>query len=47
MKIWLWNTLLFIRLVQTTKKKKKKKINEIILKILSRATGGSTTSCYN
>ena len=43
MKIWLWNTLLFIRYVQTTKKK----FNEIILKILSRATGGSATSCYN
>ena len=25
----------------------KKKFNEIILKILSRATGGSATSCYN
>ena len=42
MKLWLWNTLLFIRLVQTTKNK----FNEIILKILSRVTHGSATSLY-
>ena len=39
MKIWFWNTL-FIKSVQTAKNK----FNEIILKILSRATRGSMTN---
>ena len=41
MKIWLWNTLLFIKLGQIVKKNK---FNEIILKILSRAKHESATS---